>query len=184
MIKKNKDYFEDVLSDVKPLKKRKSTSYKKIDKSKIVYQNLEENIDKDKYEPKPENPKSDKKNSIKNAINEKSNFFKKLKKGKVKINKTVDLHGHSLTLAEERFDMEISESFISGTRCILFITGKGLMKNTTRDSSTKLYYGKIRSGIQKWIYKKSNYEKILYFSSAHISHGGEGSFYVYLRKKT
>ena len=61
MIKKNKDYFEDVLSDVKPLKKRKSTSYKKIDKSKIVYQNPEENIDKDKYEPKPENPKSDKK---------------------------------------------------------------------------------------------------------------------------
>ena len=49
MIKKNKDYFEDVLSDVKPLKKRKSTSYKKIDKSKIVYQNPEENIDKDKY---------------------------------------------------------------------------------------------------------------------------------------
>ena len=104
------------------------------------------------------------------------------KKGKIKIDKKVDLHGHTLKEAEERFCEEINKSYLLGKRCILFVTGMGLKRKAASDNEQKLFYGKIRSNIPAWAEKPTNKDKILYYTRAHISHGGEGSFYVYLRK--
>ena len=92
------------------------------------------------------------------------------------------MHGLTLIQEQNNFDEEIENSFNKKLRCILFITGKGLRKKDQEEFSA-LYYGKIRNDIGKWVKKKQNEEKRLYFSVAHISHGGDGSFYVYLRKK-
>ena len=181
MTKKKKDFFENVLSDVTPLKKNRHINFTE----KEIKYTLKEKYQEKELLKKPIATKEEKiipQSQSKQPINDKSNFFKKLKKGKVKIDRKIDLHGLTLTQAEERFGIEIENSFNKKLRCILFVTGKGLRKKREGESRA-LYYGKIRNNIEKWIIKKQNEEKILYFSVAHSSHGGEGSFYVYLRKK-
>ena len=182
---KKKDFFKRVLNDVKPLKK-----FSMKDKEKKEIKNLSNKNNKKDYKINI-NVKSQSKQQIekiknnytkKVILNERSSFFKKLKRGKVKINKTIDLHGLTLTEAEEKFEKEIEMSFYRGNRCILFITGKGLRNRKSFEKDHKLYYGKIKTNIYGWTNKKEIQEKILYFSTAHTSHGGEGSFYVYLRK--
>lgn len=180
MTTKKKDFFESVLSDVKPLK-NKRISYKKAETTDVPKEKHQK-IEAIKKIVAIEEKKTTKPNQLKQAINDKSSFFKKLKRGKVRIDRRVDLHGLTLIQAEKIFDAEINNSFSKKLRCILFITGKGLRKKDEEESSA-LYYGKIRNNIGKWVIKKQNEGKILYFNVAHTTHGGDGSFYVYLRKK-
>ena len=78
-------------------------------------------------------------------------------------------------------NQNIIKCFFSDQRCLLFITGKGLSTNL-RKKNNKLFFGKLRASIRDWVYNKGNQEKILYFAQAHDKHGGQGSFYIYLRK--
>ena len=87
----------------------------------------------------------------------------------------------SLIEAEKSFNQNIIKCFFSDQRCLLFITGKGLSTNL-RKKNNKLFFGKLRASIRDWVYNKGNQEKILYFAQAHDKHGGQGSFYIYLRK--
>ena len=66
----------------------------------------------------------------------------------------------------------------------MFITGKGLKKSNQAKESleTKLFYGKIRENFLKWVYEKDVSTKILSVVPAGISYGGDGAFFVYLRK--
>lgn len=182
MTQKKKDYFETILSDVKPLKKSKGP-YKEKDNFYLPKAKIESSKkQKVKFLTQTEKDVLYKKEySKKEIVNDGSSFLKKLKRGKIKINKKVDLHGMTLYEAEKIFDKEIEDSFLNNTRCILFITGKGL-RGKHQNTHNKLYYGKIKSNIYNWATKEKNQEKILHFSIAHPSHGGEGSFYIYLRK--
>ena len=47
----------------------------------------------------------------------------------------------------------------------------------------KLYYGKIRASLFRWINEKENVSKILSVNNAGIQYGGDGAIFVYLRKK-
>lgn len=184
MIKKNKDYFENILSDVIPLKKRKTQlNIKKIQKntsSKFETQKKQEETILE-YQIKKISKKSQEKKHI--IETSETTFSKKLKKGKIKIDKKIDLHGYTVYEAENIFDIKIQELYNQEKRCILFITGKGLKSKKNENTKEGLYFGKIRASIHNWARKDSNQQKILYFMQAHSSHGGEGSFYVYLRKK-
>ena len=46
----------------------------------------------------------------------------------------------------------------------------------------KLYHGVIRSAFFNWVKSKNFSKYILSFEQASIEHGGDGAFYVYLRK--
>ena len=86
--------------------------------------------------------------------------------------------------SEEVFSKTITECFDAHQRCLLFVTGKGLFKkNYQENKPLKLYHGVIRSAFLEWV-RSSKYSKyILSFENASIEHGGDGAFYVYLRKK-
>ncbi|PPR44909.1 MAG: hypothetical protein CFH21_00157, partial [Alphaproteobacteria bacterium MarineAlpha5_Bin11] len=97
---KKKDFFETVLSDVSPIRKKlkdkKALPKKIITKTKL-------SAPPPTLQPKDfskNNPDSDekkqKKHESKNIINDKSSFYRKLKRGKVRIDKKIDLHGLSL----------------------------------------------------------------------------------------
>lgn len=185
MIKKDKDFFEMVLSDVNPLEKSKKKKF--LEKPKLKkesYFGKKLNLIKNHNEKNNINKKitSNKKNDNKKIAENNINFLKKLKQGKIRIQKKIDFHGCSLIKAETIFDNTISSCFNSNTRCILFITGKGNKRESQERDNKKLFYGKIRLSIKNWALKISNQKKILYFSEALIKHGGAGSFYVYLRK--
>ena len=67
---------------------------------------------------------------------------------------------------------------------MLFVTGKGLYKSKNYEESDrpKLYHGIIRSSFVEWASLKKFSKYILSFEQASIEHGGDGAFYVYLRK--
>ena len=112
---------------------------------------------------------------------------KMLKKGQIFINKKIDFHGKILTEAEDEFHKTVLESYNQKKRCLLFVTGKGLhkQKNIVDDSlnkSPKLYYGKIREAFLSWITNPKLAKYILSIEKADFEHGGDGAFFVYLRK--
>ena len=67
---------------------------------------------------------------------------------------------------------------------LLFVTGKGLFKSKNYEESDKpkLYRGIIRASFIEWAKSKKFSKYILSFEQASIEHGGDGAFYVYLRK--
>ena len=114
---------------------------------------------------------------------EKSNINKKLKQGKIQIDKKIDFHGMSLIDAEELFFNSVTNCYKKNLRCILFVTGKKITKNTEEeDYSPKLYYGKIRNSFLSWVYKQEIQKYILSVEQAGIEYGADGAFFVYLRK--
>ena len=80
--------------------------------------------------------------------------------------------------------MCIRDSYNSGQRCLLFVTGKGLFKSKNYEESykPKLYHSIIRASFVEWARSKKFSKYILSFEQASIEHGGDGAFYVYLRK--
>ncbi len=153
---------------------------------------------------KKEDPKTNYKPAKKNIVKQKNTmalnvnttiknteFFlenidlkKGIKKGSFHIDKKIDFHGKSLLESEEQFNNTIIESYNSGQRCLLFVTGKGLFKskNYKESDNPKLYHGIIRSSFVEWARSKKFSKYILSFEQASIKHGGDGAFYVYLRK--
>ena len=92
--------------------------------------------------------------NIKNSqfLVETGKINKMLKKGQIPIDKKIDFHGKILSQAEVEFQKTVLESYKQKKRCLLFITGKGVLKKTTNDcSELKLYYGKIRSNFMIWM---------------------------------
>ena len=116
---------------------------------------------------------------------EKIDLKKGIKKGSFNIDKKIDFHGKSLLESEDQFNSTIIESYNSGQRCLLFVTGKGLFKSKDIENTDKpkLYHGIIRSSFVEWAKSKKLSKYILSFEQASKEHGGEGAFYLYLRKK-
>ena len=181
MTKKDYDIFEKAVLGVKPLKKSDRIT-KPIPKTK-------KNINVKSV--KKEKPKSEKTELEKIKIQKKETglisfekgYDKKLKKGKIPINKKIDLHGLSLSEARQIFLETINECYQNNARCILFVTGKGLKTNTDSNNySERLYHGKIRNNFLDWASSKEAGPKILSVQQADIKYGGDGAFFVYLRK--
>ena len=114
---------------------------------------------------------------------EKTTINKKLKKGKIPIDKKIDFHGLTLSQAEIVFFETIEECYYAGFRSLLFVTGKGVLKKTNTDE-IKLYYGKIRNNFSLWIQEQKAQKYILGVEQATIEYGADGAFFVYLRKNT
>jgi DNA-nicking Smr family endonuclease len=181
--KDHKDIFLQSLSGVTPIKKS-NKNFKKIKitedsnpQKNIIKKNANTNLTTEKENKS----KTNKDYIIQNTI-QTSPLNKKLKKGKIPIDKKVDFHGLSVELAKIKFLKTIDSCFYSNKRCILFITGKGINKNNFEGLHNKLYEGKIRNEILNWANQKNVVSKILNISLAGYSHGGDGAFFVYLRK--
>ncbi len=124
----------------------------------------------------------------KNYKEEPQEINKKLRRGKIKIDLRIDFHGNTLTEAEKIFNETVKKSYINNKRCILFVTGKGLGIKKEKEyfgqqNTPKLFYGKIRSSFMVWAKKSELSKYIMAVERAKIEHGGDGAFYVYLRKK-
>jgi DNA-nicking Smr family endonuclease len=130
-------------------------------------------------------------NNIKNNITpnlyfnfENTPLNRRLKKGKIPIDKKIDFHGMSVFEAETLFSEIVINCYENHFRCLLFVTGKGVLKKNNENSDqVRLYYGKIRGGFFSWVKKNELQKYILAVEQAGIEHGADGAFFVYLRKK-
>ena len=102
---------------------------------------------------------------------------RRMKRGKVRIDARLDLHGYRQSEAFSILSNFISSSFQENKRCVLVITGKGLHYSG---------FGEQKAGILKkmvpvWLNEEPNRSQILSFSHAKPSDGGVGALYVLLK---
>tara|TARA_B100002051_G_C16467128_1_gene501381 strand:- start:152 stop:706 length:555 start_codon:yes stop_codon:yes gene_type:complete len=179
------DFFIKKMKGVKPLKnKTRYISKKKtIQKRPTNTKTSDINIVSEKAEQKVNKPKKD----LDIAFGE---INKDLKRGKIKIDRRLDLHGYSVLSARQTFKEEVLKLFDRNKRCLLVITGKGVhlkSKNTHAsldDNKPQLYYGKIKNSIISWVKEDDIKKYVLTYQNAGLEHGGDGAIFIYLRKKT
>lgn len=92
----------------------------------------------------------------------------KLRRGKMAIQGRLDLHGLTRDEAHARLQEFLTSSYRKGRRCLLVITGKGA--------------GILRGEAQRWLAEAPLSGIVLRFYPAQREHGGDGAFYVLLRR--
>jgi len=174
------DFFLKKMKGVKPIKKNPSNETKII-KNKIIGKKNTDLIEAESNKIKPKEI-NQKKTQYKISFGE---INKDLKKGRIKIDRRLDLHGYTLLDAYEKFKDEVIKLYNKNKRCMLVITGKGvhLKRKESTEENPKLFHGKIKKTIIDWI-KEDQFKKyILTYQDAGFDHGGDGALFVYLRRK-
>ena len=98
--------------------------------------------------------------------------------------KHIDLHGFTLAQANRAITKFIDDSYQNNVSKIIVVTGKGLHSNVEKDPYISKDLSILKYSVPEHI--KSNKElmkKIIEIKAAKIEDGGEGAFYIYLRKK-
>ena len=98
----------------------------------------------------------------------------RLRRGRMRPEARLDLHGHTLEQAHRALAGFIDRAAEDGRRCVLVITGKGTIGRTR---------GTIRSEFPSWLNQPRLRPRILAFAEAQPGDGGAGAFYVLLRKR-
>ena len=97
--------------------------------------------------------------------------------------KTIDLHGFSLENANKFIEKFIKRCFNEGVNKIIVITGKGLRSKSNENPYISKDLNILKNSIPEFI--KSNVDlmnMIKQTKNADIEHGGEGAFYIFLKK--
>ncbi|WP_404400932.1 Smr/MutS family protein [Pelagibacterium halotolerans] len=105
---------------------------------------------------------------------------KRLERGHLPIDATLDLHGLTQDEAQAALHRFIPARAARGDRTILVITGKGLKKTGYLQIEQK---GVLRSMVPVWLKAPELAPFIAGVDRAHQSHGGEGALYVRLKRK-
>jgi DNA-nicking Smr family endonuclease len=109
---------------------------------------------------------------------------RRLRKGLVRPDMSIDLHGHSLASAQALLDEAIGRALLRGARVLLVVAGRlrpgadrlPLMHGDPRPR------GAIRASLPDWLSVSPHADRIVALRPAHISHGGGGAVYVILRR--
>ncbi|WP_420345895.1 Smr/MutS family protein [Pelagibius sp.] len=98
----------------------------------------------------------------------------RLRRGKLPIEATLDLHGLRQAEAHRRLELFLADCQAAGKRCVLVVTGKG---------ATRAEAGVLRSALPHWLNQPPNRARVLSFDYAQQKHGGTGAVYILLRRK-
>ena len=105
-----------------------------------------------------------------------ASWDRKLTKGAVVPDRTLDLHGHHLDGAWSAIDDGLERAIAAGDRVVLLITGHA------RSGEPPLVRGRIRAAVHDWLAHSRHARHIAAVRAAHPRHGGGGSLYLILRK--
>ena len=174
------DFFLKKMKGVKPIKKEPTNEIKRI-KNKIIRKKNTKLIQVESKKTKPKEIHQ-KKSEYKISFGD---INKDLKKGRIKIDRRLDLHGYTLLDAYEKFKDEVIKLYNKNKRCMLVITGKGvhLKRKVSIEENPKLFHGKIKKSIIDWIKEDQIKNYILTYQDAGFDYGGDGALFVYLRRK-
>ena len=105
--------------------------------------------------------------------------FGKLKRGKLKPEARIDLHGMTLAQAHPALIAFLMDARARGKRLVLVITGKGRVNDWEAPMPARA--GRLRHDVPRWLSLPPLGSVVLQVAPAHRRHGGEGALYVYLR---
>jgi DNA-nicking Smr family endonuclease len=103
---------------------------------------------------------------------------RRLSRGLVSPDATVDLHGHNLAGAHALLDRRLEQAIAEGARLLLLITGK-----PPSDERRPVARGAIRAAVGDWLRASRHARDIAAVRNAHPRHGGQGALYIVLRRK-
>lgn len=106
--------------------------------------------------------------------------FSRMRRGKIKPEGKLDLHGMRVDSAHPALVRFILSAQASGKRLVLVITGKG--KDRDEPGPIPTPRGVLRHQVPQWLSLPPLAQAVLQVTPAHISHGGDGAYYVYLRR--
>jgi DNA-nicking Smr family endonuclease len=98
----------------------------------------------------------------------------RLKRGLVKIEGAIDLHGLSVPDAHAVLTAFLLQARARRARVVLVITGKGRSRGAA---------GVLRQQVPLWLKSPAMRESVLAVAPANAGHGGEGALYVRLRRQ-
>ena len=105
---------------------------------------------------------------------------KKVRRGKLDIDGSIDLHGYRQVEAQTALGGFLVRMRGSGARCVLVVTGKGRASEVGEDYLTP-QPGVIRRRLPEWLSGSGIREHVSGYASAHPRHGGSGAYYVLLK---
>ena len=101
---------------------------------------------------------------------------RRLRRGTVQPEGSIDLHGHTLASAHAVLDRALDRAVADGVRVLLVVTGK-----PPRDPAPHRR-GLIRASIGDWLAASRHAARIAAVRNAHPRHGGSGALYLILRR--
>jgi len=103
----------------------------------------------------------------------------RMTRGKLAPEARIDLHGLTLAEAHPELIRFVLNAQSAGLRLVLVITGKGRAMFEPVPRPT----GALRHQVPHWLRLPPLAPAVLQVTQAHLKHGGEGAFYVYLRRR-
>jgi len=104
---------------------------------------------------------------------------RKLARGTLAPDFTLDLHGHTLSSAHQRLDDGLTQAKALGARVVLLITGKPRPAEAADRGHRR---GAIRAKVLDWLAAGPHGSSIAAIRQAHRRHGGDGALYLVLRR--
>lgn len=108
-----------------------------------------------------------------------ASWDRKLARGTVQPDFTLDLHGHTLDTAYDRLMDGIDQARAMGARTVLLVAGKSRPVEAADRAGAR---GAIRAKVLDWLAASRHHAAIAAVRKAHIRHGGEGALYIVLRR--
>lgn len=109
-------------------------------------------------------------------------------RGRLAIDASLDLHGHTQRTAEMTLKRFVTEAHARGARCVLVITGKGApnasgaVATGARGWEAPSGKGVLRARLSDWLAEEPLRKLVSRASPAHQRHGGAGAFYLFLKR--
>jgi len=113
-----------------------------------------------------------------NATTLDGGWDRRIARGMVVPDYTLDLHGHTLRSAHAMLDAGIDHAIARGDRVLLLITGKPPRPESERPHAR----GAIRAAVGDWLAGSRHAGAIAAVRGAHPRHGGSGALYIILRR--
>ena len=108
-----------------------------------------------------------------------ASWDKSLATGRAAPDRTIDLHGHSLSSAHALLDHALGEAIRHGARLVLLVTGKPARHNPRMPPTGR---GVIRASVEDWLKAGPHASRIAAIRGAHPKHGGAGALYLVIRR--
>lgn len=110
---------------------------------------------------------------------------RRIRSGRTEIEARIDLHGMRQHEAHSALRAFLLGSHARGLRWVLVITGKGSPGRNDRDVAhwNAPERGVLKRNVPRWLSEPDMRSLVVSYTTASLSHGGEGALYVQLRAK-
>ncbi len=97
--------------------------------------------------------------------------------------KSIDLHGYTLNQANKIIEDFITKSYNEKINKLIIVTGKGLHSQNEKDPYVSKDLGILKYSVPEFINNNKNLKSMINnIKNAKIEDGGDGAFYIYLKK--